>query len=107
MSANPTATAVSPALKPAKRRFFGQELGLLVVVLLIGAVLGIYGWYDAPVGRPNTFLNPDNLIDGIATPMSYYAIMAVGLAALLPVIAKHLCARRSKKSRSGKWRPQP
>jgi len=83
MSANPTATAVSPALKPAKRRFFGQELGLLLVVLLIGAVLGIYGWYDAPVGRPNTFLNPDNLIDGIATPMSYYAIMAVGLTLVI------------------------
>jgi ribose/xylose/arabinose/galactoside ABC-type transport system permease subunit len=56
-----------------------QELGLLVVVLVLGAVLTLYGWHDARPGRPNTFLNWDNLIDGIATPMSYYAIMAVGV----------------------------
>src|SRR5688500_17400343 len=56
-----------------------QELGLLVVVLILGTILTIYGWHDARPGRPNTFLNFDNLIDGIATPMSYYAIMAVGV----------------------------
>ena len=61
----------------AGRRSIAQELGLVVVVLL-GAILAIYGWRDAAPGRPNTFLNFDNLIDGIATPMSYYAIMAVG-----------------------------
>jgi len=36
------------------------------------------------------------------TPRIIIALVAVGLAALLPVIAKHLCARRSKKSRSDK-----
>ncbi len=55
-----------------------QELGLVVVIVVLGAILSTYGWYDARPGHPNTFLNKDNLIDGIATPMSYYAIMAVG-----------------------------
>ena len=52
------------------RRSIAQELGLVVVVLLLGSILAIYGWRDAAPGRPNTFLNFDNLIDGIATPMS-------------------------------------
>jgi ribose/xylose/arabinose/galactoside ABC-type transport system permease subunit len=60
-----------------------QELGLLAVVLLLGTILSIYGWHDAAPGRPNTFLNFGNLIDGIATPMSYYAIMAVGLTLVI------------------------
>ncbi len=55
-----------------------QELGLVIVVLILGAVLATYGWHDARPGHPNTFLNFDNLVDGIATPMSYYAIMAIG-----------------------------
>lgn len=56
-----------------------QEVGLVIVVLVIGVILSAYGWHDAAPGRPNTFLNFDNLVDGVATPMSYYAIMAVGL----------------------------
>jgi ribose/xylose/arabinose/galactoside ABC-type transport system permease subunit len=60
-----------------------QELGLTAVVVLLVTVLGIYGWNDAAAGRPNTFLNFDNLIDGIATPMSYYAIMAIGLTIVI------------------------
>src|SRR5437667_2315540 len=60
-----------------------QELGLLVVIFLLAAILSIYGWYDASPGQPNTFLNFDNLIDGIATPMSYYAIMAVGVTIVI------------------------
>jgi ribose/xylose/arabinose/galactoside ABC-type transport system permease subunit len=56
-----------------------QELGLVIVIIVLGAILTAYGWYDAQPGAPNTFLNFDNLIDGIATPMSYYAIMAVGM----------------------------
>ena len=55
----------------------------MVVVLLLGSILAIYGWRDAAPGRPNTFLNFDNLIDGIATPMSYYAIMAVGVTIVI------------------------
>src|SRR5687768_5935380 len=60
-----------------------QELGLIVVVLILAAILSIYGYYDAAPGRPNTFLNKNNFIDGIATPMSYYAIMAVGLTIVI------------------------
>src|SRR3954471_24448441 len=60
-----------------------QELGLLVVIAVLAAILSIYGWYDAGPGRPNTLLNFDNLIDGIATPMSYYAIMAVGVTVVI------------------------
>ena len=60
-----------------------QEFGLGLVVLVLGTILSIYGWNDAAAGRPNTFLNFDNLIDGIATPMSYYAIMAVGLTIVI------------------------
>jgi ribose/xylose/arabinose/galactoside ABC-type transport system permease subunit len=55
------------------------ELGLLVVIVVLGIVLSVYGWHDARIGRPNTFLNFENLIGGIATPMSYFAIMAVGM----------------------------
>src|SRR5205823_8979864 len=60
-----------------------QEIGLALVVVLLGAILSIYGWHDAAPGKPNTFLNFDNLIDGIATPMSYYAIMAIGVTIVI------------------------
>ncbi len=73
----------SAASKRPARGSLAQEMGLALVVLLLGAILGIYGWHDAAAGRPNTFLNPDNLVDGIATPMSYYAIMAVGLTIVI------------------------
>ena len=70
----------APVSLPAKpfRLPSMQELGLVIVVLILGAVLATYGWHDARPGHPNTFLNFDNLVDGIATPMSYYAIMAIG-----------------------------
>jgi ribose/xylose/arabinose/galactoside ABC-type transport system permease subunit len=74
-------------IDPAPSRRLGlprmQELGLVVVIIVLGAILSIYGWYDAAPGKPNTFLNFDNLIDGIATPMSYYAIMAVGVTIVI------------------------
>lgn len=60
-----------------------QEVGLAVVVVLLATILGVYGWNDAAPGRPNTFFNVDNLIDGIATPMSYYAIMAIGVTLVI------------------------
>jgi len=60
-----------------------QEAGLVVVIIVLGAILSIYGYYDAAPGRPNTFLNYENLIDGIATPMSYYAIMAIGVTIVI------------------------
>jgi ribose/xylose/arabinose/galactoside ABC-type transport system permease subunit len=77
----PTATPSVPA-QPS-RLSLAQEIGLALVVVLLGLILTIYGWHDAAPGRPNTFLNFDNLIDGIATPMSYYAIMAVGLTIVI------------------------
>ncbi|HEY5812357.1 MAG TPA: ABC transporter permease [Terrimicrobiaceae bacterium] len=78
-------TSAPPAAAPTKppRRSIAQELGLVVVVLLLGSILAFYGWHDAAPGRPNTFLNFDNLIDGIATPMSYYAIMAIGVTIVI------------------------
>ena len=77
--------APEPAERPASpsRLSVVQEIGLALVVVLLGAILSIYGWHDAAPGKPNTFLNFDNLIDGIATPMSYYAIMAVGLTIVI------------------------
>src|SRR5690349_4167948 len=68
-----------PTMARGRRLPRMQELGLVVVIIVLGAILTAYGWYDAQPGQPNTFLNFENLIDGVATPMSYYAIMAVGL----------------------------
>ncbi|MGC4032421.1 MAG: ABC transporter permease [Tepidisphaeraceae bacterium] len=50
---------------------------------MLGIALSIYGYYDARVGHPNTFLNSGSLVDGIATPMSYFAIMAIGLTIVI------------------------
>lgn len=73
-----------PAREGSLRRVFGfQEAGLVFVIAALAAFLSAYGYYDAPPGRPNTFLNVDNLIDGIAIPMSYYAIMAMGLTLVI------------------------
>lgn len=85
MSTAAASSKSQPATSTAKpaRRSIAQELGLVVVVVLLGSILAIYGWQDATGGRPNTFLNFDNLIDGIATPMSYYAIMAVGVTIVI------------------------
>ena len=82
----PAAPVEAPAAPPAagpSRLSLVQELGLVVVVVLLGLLLAAYGWHDSAPGRPNTFLNFDNLIDGVATPMSYYAIMAVGMTVVI------------------------
>jgi ribose/xylose/arabinose/galactoside ABC-type transport system permease subunit len=60
-----------------------QESGLIVVVVLLCGILAAFGHHDAAAGRPNTFFNLDNLVDGVATPMSFYAIMAVGQTAVI------------------------
>ncbi len=65
--------------RPRRRRAHLQEIGLVGIVVFMWIVLSIFGYLNAPPGRPNIFLNPDNLIDGIATPMSFYAIMAIGM----------------------------
>lgn len=72
-----------PAKAKASGRSLAQEMGLALVVIVLGAILAGYGWHDAAPGRPNAFLNFDNLVDGVATPMSYYAIMAVGLTVVI------------------------
>jgi ribose/xylose/arabinose/galactoside ABC-type transport system permease subunit len=82
-AASPKASQPATTTAKAPRRSIAQELGLIVVVLLLGGILAIYGWQDAGPGRPNTFLNFDNLIDSIATPMSYYAIMAIGVTIVI------------------------
>jgi hypothetical protein len=51
------------------RRSIAQELGLVVVVLLLGTILAIYGWRDAAPGRPNTFLSFDNHFDRARRPL--------------------------------------
>lgn len=76
-------TAPANRSTKAVRIPFAQELGLALVVLLLSIILSFYGWHDAAPGRPNTFLNFGNLIDGVATPMSYYAIMAVGVTIVI------------------------
>jgi len=83
MTATQTDAPAAAARRPARRLPRFQEVGLVGVVLALGAGLAVYGHFDAPVGRPNTFLNADNLVDGIATPMSYYAIMAMGVTAVV------------------------
>jgi len=76
--------SATPSAKPNRSRFpAAQEVGLALVVVLLGVILSGYGWHDAAPGRPNTFLNFDNLVDGVATPMSYYAIMAIGLTIVI------------------------
>ena len=55
-----------------------QEAGLLLVILILGIIFTVVGHFQAEPGKPNPFLNVDNLVNFIATPMSIYAIMAVG-----------------------------
>src|SRR5689334_8609151 len=71
--------AKSPSLPIARARRVPrlQVLGLVIVILVLGTVLSVYGIYDAR-GGSNTFLNLDNLIGQVATYMAVYAIMAVG-----------------------------
>ncbi|HWP40774.1 MAG TPA: ABC transporter permease [Tepidisphaeraceae bacterium] len=77
---------VSPARAPLRhwrpRLPRIQELGLIVVVLVLGTALSVYGSYDA-AGGTNTFLNLDNLVGQIATYMAVYAIMSVGVTCVI------------------------
>ena len=77
-------TGVMPAL-PRRRgglpRF--QELGLVVVILLLMTVLGVFGKIYASGRYSNNFLNFDNLLNGVATSTAIYAIMAVGMTVVV------------------------
>jgi ribose/xylose/arabinose/galactoside ABC-type transport system permease subunit len=54
-----------------------------VVVLMMWSVLTIFGYINALPGAQNLFLKPSNLVGQIATPMSFYAIMAVGMTVVV------------------------
>ena len=61
-----------------------QEAGLLVVILLLGALLTFAGGSIIIGGaKVNNFLRASNLLGGVATPMSVYAIMAVGVTCVI------------------------
>lgn len=63
-----------------RRRPHLQEAGLLTVILLIGILLATLGGSVTIRGEThNTFLWMGNLVGGVATPMTMYAIMAVGM----------------------------
>src|SRR5208282_3691746 len=76
---------VSQAALRAPRRGLPriQELGLVLVILVMGLGLSISGYIQAAPGEDNHFLNAGNLIDEVATPASYYAIMAVGMTLVI------------------------
>ncbi len=73
MTRPPPLEYATPALR---RPSFGyvQELGLVIVVLFLGAILSIFG---------QGFLSWDNLLNGVATNMSIFAIMAVGVTIVI------------------------
>lgn len=58
-----------------------QELGLVIVILILGISLTSFGGrVTKPSGQTvNNFLRFENVAGGILTPMSTYAIMAVGV----------------------------
>src|SRR5213080_1229343 len=82
-AALPPLASSTPQPATPGRLSTAQEFGLGLVVIVLGVILSVYGWHDAAPGKPNTFLNFDHLIDGVATPMSYYAIMAIGLTIVI------------------------
>jgi ribose/xylose/arabinose/galactoside ABC-type transport system permease subunit len=62
-----------------------QEAGLLLVILLIGVFLTLVGGNIQLRGgvTVNNFLRPDNLLTNVFTPMSWMAIMALGLTCVI------------------------
>lgn len=66
------------------RRIYFQELGLILVIVLISVLLTVFGGTakmrtDAGIVEVNKYLRPDNLIQ-LAKNTSFFAIMAVGMA---------------------------
>lgn len=74
-----------PPLAPLRPRHSAafQELGLLVVIVLLCAGLTFFGWQYASGRNANNFLNLDNLLNGVATSTAIYAIMAVGMTCVI------------------------
>src|SRR6187549_2636031 len=72
------------ALDRATRAWRLQEAGLLLVVLLLGALISLSADTIVVRGQPvNAFLRWDNLLANVATPMSWMAIMALGATAVI------------------------
>jgi ribose/xylose/arabinose/galactoside ABC-type transport system permease subunit len=61
-----------------------QEIGLLLVIILLGIFLTIASEPVTVRGQTvNNFLRIDNLLPNVATPMSWMAIMAVGVTMVI------------------------
>jgi len=76
--------SVASTLNPRRRALPRlQEAGLFVVIIILGLLFTGVGHFRNTPGQPNPFLNVDNLVNFIATPMSIYAIMAVGQTAVI------------------------
>ncbi len=72
-------------MHPRLRRIFGtQQTGLLVVVFLMGLLLTFASEPVTIRGHTvNNFFRLDNIIPNVATPMSWMAIMAVGVTVVI------------------------
>ena len=71
----------SAVLGPRRRRLPRmQELGLIVVIVLLGLVLTVAGGPVTIRGQVvNNFFRPDNILPNVLTPVSWMAIMAMGV----------------------------
>jgi ribose/xylose/arabinose/galactoside ABC-type transport system permease subunit len=68
-----------PALAPRRLPRL-QELGLVIVIVIIGLALSMMA---EPVRGENGFLRPGNLIPSVFTTMSWIAVMAVGVTVVI------------------------
>jgi ribose/xylose/arabinose/galactoside ABC-type transport system permease subunit len=85
MQTTPELSSAAPATSapPTKRGWQLprlQEAGLLVVILIIGAVLALLA---EPVRGENGFLRPGNLIPSVFTVMSWIGVMAIGVTVVI------------------------
>jgi len=80
----PMPTAVTPELTKRRRGLPRmQELGLIVVIVMLYGLLTVAGWLNPIPTAWNSFLNLDNQVNGIGYAMSIYAIMAVGMTCVI------------------------
>jgi ribose/xylose/arabinose/galactoside ABC-type transport system permease subunit len=75
---------ITDTLARLRRMALSQHGGLILVVLLLGVVLTlvpppIKQMVDGQIVNVNNFLRIENLLPSVATPMSWIAIMAVGV----------------------------
>ncbi|MGH7177109.1 MAG: ABC transporter permease [Tepidisphaeraceae bacterium] len=87
MSTQPVGTGKTGSFLAARTRLAHiQEAGLLGVIALLGIALTVFGGsvFDPRAGHEvNNFFRTSNLLGGVATPMSTYAIMAVGVTIVI------------------------